>query len=621
MSGPSYVYDIETYCNIFTFSVEAADTDDRWVFEISDRRNDRERLVQFLNYLAHTGARLVGFNNLGFDWPCVDHVIQHPDCTAHDVYQKAMAIITAPDNQRNLHTIWNPWIPQVDLYKIHHFDNNARQTSLKALEFAMKLDSIEDLPFAPGSYLSSEQMDTLIQYNLHDVEATKQFYHLSSEQIRFREELSAKYSRDFMNHNDTKIGKDYMIMELERLAPGTCYVPGTRTPRQTPRESIALADVIFPYVRFEQPEFQRIHAWLQSQVITETKGVFKKAGKRDELIPGKYVPPCVVNGFEFHFGTGGIHGSVSSRTVRSDAEHVILDVDVTSLYPSLGIVNRLYPEHLGERFCDIYADVKRQRVGYPKGTAENAMLKLALNGVYGDSNNPYSVFYDPKYTMSITINGQLLLCMLAEKLMYVPGLEMIQINTDGVTVRLPRENVWLFDEFCQWWQTLTRLDLERVEYRELHLRDVNSYIAVTTSGKVKSKGAYEHKDLAWHKDQSALVIPKAAEAFLLHGTPIREFITIHDDPMDFMMRAKVPRNSRLMLGGRQVQNVTRFYVSHTGGELVKVMPPLAKSPGKEREIGICVGWVVTECNRLAPLFGLNYEYYITEAEKLVRPLQ
>lgn len=44
---------------------------------------------------------------------------------------------------------------------------------------------------------------------------------------------------------------------------------------------------------------------------------------------------------------------------------------------------------------------------YAKGTPENAMLKLALNSVYGDSNNQYSVFYDPMYTMKITVNGQL----------------------------------------------------------------------------------------------------------------------------------------------------------------------------------------------------------------------
>jgi len=52
------------------------------------------------------------------------------------------------------------------------------------------------------------------------------------------------------------------------------------------------------------------------------------------------------------------------------------------------------------------------------------MLKLALNGTFGDSNNIYSVFYDPQFTMAITVNGQLMLCMLAERLMTIPGLAL-----------------------------------------------------------------------------------------------------------------------------------------------------------------------------------------------------
>jgi len=34
--------------------------------------------------------------------------------------------------------------------------------------------------------------------------------------------------------------------------------------------------------------------------------------------------------------------------------------------------------------------------------------------------------------MTITINGQLLLCMLAERLAVIPSLELIQVNTDGI---------------------------------------------------------------------------------------------------------------------------------------------------------------------------------------------
>ena len=86
----------------------------------------------------------------------------------------------------------------------------------------MRADNISDLPFPIGTSLTLDQLPVLRAYNRHDVLQTIQFYHHSTESIRFREELTARYQRDFMNHNDTKIGKDYFVMELE-AAGVQCY--------------------------------------------------------------------------------------------------------------------------------------------------------------------------------------------------------------------------------------------------------------------------------------------------------------------------------------------------------------------------------------------------------------
>ncbi|WP_203229884.1 hypothetical protein, partial [Flavobacterium sp. LMO9] len=73
--------------------------------------------------------------------------------------------------------------------------------------------------------------------------------------------------------------------------------------------------------------------------------------------------------------------------------------------------------HLGVEFCDIYEYLYNLRKSYDKKSAENAMLKLALNGTYGKSNDQYSPFFDSKFTMAITVNGQLSLCMIVEQLL------------------------------------------------------------------------------------------------------------------------------------------------------------------------------------------------------------
>ncbi|UAW58861.1 DNA polymerase [Escherichia phage vB_EcoS_AVIO78A] len=615
----AYVHDIENYPNVFLFGAIHALTETPYIFEISHRRDDRQAFYLFTEYLREHRDEEVGYNNLGYDYPVQHSILNNiMYITNADIYKKGDSIINAGDENRFAHMVWEKdWIvPQLDLYKIHHFDNQAKRTSLKTLEFNMRMENIEDLPFTPGTYLTDSQIDTLRQYLIHDLKATLMFYKHSKKLIDFRRELSAKYGRNFMNHNDTKIGKDYFIMELEKSGI-QCFEPGSRKPRQTHRPSIALNSVIFPYVRFEQPEFNRVLNWLRQQVITETKGVFTDLS-------------ADINGFSFDFGTGGIHGSIESQTIRSTENYVIIDLDVASFYPNLAISNELYPAHLGKQFCTIYKNVYDMRSSYPKGTPENAMLKLALNGVYGDSNNVYSPFYDPAYTMAITINGQLLLCMLAEELLKIPGLSMIQANTDGLTVYVPRVFTEQVEQVRHAWEKLTRLQLEEAIYDVMFIRDVNNYIAVYEGGKkVKRKGAYCHSvDLGWHQNHSMQVVAKAAEAALVHNKDIRDFITSHEDIHDFMLVTKVPRNSKLLWGDKQVQNITRYYVSTDGAPLTKVMPPLAKSlklnpDAPERRMSVCKGWLTTECNDMKRFnrATLNYDFYIKEAEKLVAPLR
>lgn len=615
----AYVHDIENYPNVFLFGAIHALTETPYIFEISHRRDDRQAFYLFTEYLREHRAEEIGYNNLGYDYPVQHSILNNiMYITNADIYKKGDSIINAGDENRFAHMVWEKdWIvPQLDLYKIHHFDNQAKRTSLKTLEFNMRMENIEDLPFTPGTYLTDSQIDTLRQYLIHDLKATLMFYKHSKKLIDFRRELSAKYGRNFMNHNDTKIGKDYFIMELEKSGI-QCFEPGSRKPRQTHRPSIALNSVIFPYVRFEQPEFNRVLNWLRQQVITETKGVFTDLS-------------ADINGFSFDFGTGGIHGSIESQTIRSTENYVIIDLDVASFYPNLAISNELYPAHLGKQFCTIYKNVYDMRSSYPKGTPENAMLKLALNGVYGDSNNVYSPFYDPAYTMAITINGQLLLCMLAEELLKIPGLSMIQANTDGLTVYVPRVFTGQVEQVRHAWEKLTKLQLEEAIYDVMFIRDVNNYIAVYEGGKkVKRKGAYCHSvDLGWHQNHSMQVVAKAAEAALVHNKDIRDFITSHEDIHDFMLVTKVPRNSKLLWGDKQVQNITRYYVSTDGAPLTKVMPPLAKSlklnpDAPERRMSVCKGWLTTECNDMKRFnrATLNYDFYIKEAEKLVAPLR
>lgn len=653
------IYDCETYPNCLLVGFLDTKTEKTLTFEMSSRKNDWDAFKLFVRNCSNGFVRYCGFNNYYFDYPVIHEMLQKfktgtptGEQIAKAAHQKAQLLIQSQKDEKFTQIIWdnNQIVPQVDLFRIHHFDNVARSTSLKVLEFNMRSETVEDLPFDYRKVLSNDEMTILVNYNGHDLSETLKFYHRSKEMIDFREKLSKKYERNFLNHNDTKIGKDYFIMELEK-AGVKCYNfdDGSRAPNQTKRPVIKIRDIIFPYVQFQRPEFNAVLAWLKRQEITQTKGVFTELdedGLRDlaqytnmKTTKGKVKNlNCVVDGFQFDFGTGGIHGSIDSTIIEEDDEWAIIDYDVTSLYPSIAIVNEIYPKHLTKKFCSVYAQLKADRVSYKKGTPENAMLKLALNGVYGDSNNQYSCFYDPQYTMAITINGQLMLCMLAERFMSVEDVKIIQINTDGITIKVRRSQIDKVEAQCKEWMAITKLDLERADYAKMFIRDVNNYVGqyIVKEGekqKIKSKGAYEWESLyrpnhpepasiTWHKNHSAMVVQMAVQAHLIERKDIAEFIRSHKDPFDFMLRVKAPKSSRLMCGDQQIQNTTRYFISTDGEQMTKIMAPLksAKDPTRERPMKVHDGFKSTPMNKMGEVKNINYEWYIEEAYKLIRPL-
>lgn len=623
-----YIYDIEAMLNLFSLTIMSADTGDIWVFEVSERRNDLPQLVEFVYWLRDTRARMVGFNNVGYDYPMLHFILMNYryGLTVENIRAQNDKIIATPFNQRwdNHVAPWDVIVPQVDLYLIHRFDDRTRSTSLKQCEFTMRSDSVEELQLPDGfdTWLTLDQMQQTIDYNMHDVTETFKFYEFTKERIDFRDELTATYGKDFTNFSDAKIGKEFFTMKLEERSPGICFtkMPGQRRiARQTPRESIVLADIIKDYISFKRPEFQRVLEYMKQTTITQTK----EPPELKDLT-------ATVYGLVYHFGAGGIHASVDAQTVESTLDMVILDLDVSSYYPSLGIANHAYPEHLGELFCEVYEELRTERLSHPKGSAPNNMLKLALNGVYGMSNEPYSQFYDPQYTMTITINGQLLLCMLAEMLLPIEDLDIIQVNTDGLTIRLPRKHLTHVRSACAWWQTLTDLTLEEVEYSRMFIRDVSNYIAVDVKGNVKHVGAYKtlsatlgkgKKGRDWNQDHGALIVPKAAEYALLNNCGVDEFIRNHQDPHDFTMCTKLQRTSHLLHGETRIQNTSRYYVSTDGDHLYKMMPPLRhKGQTEFRRMAIKAGFKTHICNKMTDFNRalINFDWYIEEARKLVR---
>lgn len=546
--------DVETYPNIFTICMKPVDHPTGVFFEISERRQDQAALWRYLQ----TIERFVGFNNIGFDWPILQYFLENPGVDHTHLYARAQEIIGSMDRFR--WRVWQPAVPQLDLFLIHHFDNRAKSASLKSVEFARRARSVQDLPFPPGTYLSPAEMDHLIAYNGHDVLETEGLYHDSLEKIRFRESLNEPY---WLNYNDGKIGEAFFVKALNGAGVETHYrddETGRREPHQTERpHGVPLRDVILPYLWFANPTLAGLLDLLKGLTIYETKGTHDW--------------PFQLAGVDCVMGCGGMHGCIPRSFVDGRGDREILDIDVKSFYPQIAIQNLIYPLHLGPIFCQIYAQLYDRRMAEQPGSSNYAALKLALNVPFGKSNSDYGPFKDMAYFLAITINGQLLILSLAERLLSVPTLELVQLNTDGVTVTYPRELAGqvraIFDE----WSAATRMPLETKIYSRMWVRDVNNYIAEEAgTGKLKNKGAYLYKR-ELHQDHSMLVVRKAAEAAMVRGVDLEDFIRNHPDPMDFMMRVKPGAGSYILLDdGTQLRGLVRYYLSPRGRSAVKKMP-------------------------------------------------
>lgn len=656
MSTKYFTYDLETLVNFFSFTGKFLGDDRIYSFEISPRKTQRGELLSFLSYLQNLGPDLfmVGYNNLGFDYPLIHQLLNNPYTFDENMaYQLCQQIINSQQGYGNNYSQQIPLrdrlIPQLDVMKINHFDNANKRTSLKALEFAMRLSNIEDIPVKLGVPLTYEQMDQVLKYNAWDVHATETFLVKCMKHVEIRQELlrDGILTGDVMNFSDVKIGTEYLI---KRIGRAKCFT--ANKPRQTFRESVAFKDVILPKISFRTEPFQEVLEWFNKQIVY-TKSEDPKPKLEVELA-----------GLTFDFGVGGVHASVHSRKYVSNETHVIKDIDVSGMYVAVGIANNFAPEHLGQEFRDAYKQLQTDRARHKKGSTMNLILKLAGNGVFGNSDSPFSCFYDPKYPKAVTINGQLQLLQLVEVLSLIPGLSIIQVNTDGVTSYVPREVGYLFDIWKKTWESDTALKLEEVEYKKMWIRDVNNYLAIDDKSNIKAKGAYwfprSHEDYwggsgsQWNKDFSAMVVQKVTEETLINDWNPEALVRLMTDPFDFMIRYKVPAGATVFIGDKEMNKTIRYYVSKSGQVMKKIATPKGelgaykrknglldsefkkiaeqvpagtwddrihtknKSKYEEVETKIESGRLVKECNN-AEKFNfedVDWEYYIEEVKKL-----
>lgn len=630
------VYDLESLSNLFTYTGYVPKEDKWYQFVICGWRNDAKELYE---HLTRGDFVLVGFNNLAYDYPLLHHFLRHwkedyeylpGDDLAVRLYGKSQYLVSEMFTE-----VKKPLIPQIDLFKIWHYNNKARMQNLKGLEIFMRMENVEEMPIYHGDWCKEGDEISVLGYNKNDVLATYKFLlvtmgrtdyplYKGKNKLQLRNDLNKKFHVNVTNMGDVPMGEELMLQLYSREAGVNPYF--LKKSGGTPRDLICLNECIPYWCSLKTKEFTKFLNQIKQTCIKGEKGEFQFS--------------VIYHNAKFDFGLGGTHQSIESGVYNSDDYWIIFDMDISSLYPSIADSLQLYPEHLGIQFMQQYSGFIKKRIAEkhkPKDERDNVLIegyKLVLNGCYGKSNEEKSFLYDPMYTFKTTIAGQLFISMWVERMVeVVPDIVFLQTNTDGITVKIPRSKLDDIRKVNEQLTKETKLVIEEAFYSKMCIRDVNNYIAVYEDSTrenehIKLKGDFEiYKE--FHKDPSMLIVPLAVKEYFVYGVPIEKTIKEHRDIFDFCLQLKTNSKStpffRHLVDGKLVDDelhrMTRYYISNdkkNAGVLLK------RFVEDGRITGVNVGYSVIIFNKYVEKnwedYKLDYNFYITEAHKLINPL-
>ena len=643
-----YVYDIEVFQNIFHCSVKNTETNDIYEFEISERKNQLRELVKFFkqvdkyitwgdyyttNINIPTNIIFCGYNNLHYDNPIINYIIEYEDklmqyniptiCSSIFNLSKTITASSEDNIDAWKHWKYQIWFDTFDILTMLY--SNKLRVGLKEIQVTMQYPNVQEFVCDWTKPLPLEDFDSMIDYNINDIESTSELLNRCKKDVDLRIAIEDEYGVRVLSKDGVNIGMKILTQKyLEKTGLTWWDIKDLRSPMSV----IPLKDVILPFIKYDSPILQRVLDDMKNQIVS----------------PGRkgYENKFVFNNLRYSVGVGGIHSVNSPEIIIPRDDEMLIDIDVASLYPSMLIEYEFYPKHLGKEFLEVYKQIKDERIEakHNGDKVKNETLKLALNGLSGNLQNEHNFCYSPFAVMQIRINGQLLLLMLAEKLTQI-GCRIVQANTDGLFVLLKKDVYSKVNSICREWEQLTKLTLEEDRFKAMYQYAINDYFAITEDNKVKEKGMFITA-VKLGKGLTPKIIPKAIISFFKDGIPVEDTIKNCTDIRDFLMSEKTGKQWHVEYMNEEQQRTNRFYAStnggylwkwkdtgHKEGEIITYTEPYVgehkyKASARQYQ-NMLTASGVTLLNKFddKPIEErkINYRYYIMEAYKIIRDLK
>lgn len=501
-------------------------------------QNDKEGLEAFMK----TGPVLAGFNNKHYDNYILKHILAGYDNS--EIFNLNHWIISGNNGwDYPLSAAWKGI--KFDFYDL--MDDCQDGFSLKGFEAHYGMDITEStVSFDIDHHMNESEWQEMIHYCKADVMATDLLDDLRQDYLKTKIFLGAARGLDPVS-SMAKTNAQMTAVYLQAEKPNK--------PWTDERQYVAPKNLLMQYI----PE-EVIHFFndMYDMSISDDDYFHRKL----EISIGK----CPVT-----IAFGGIHGAIPNCMMDANDNLTIRNKDVASYYPNMmrvmGYMSRNIPSP------DIYTQtivdrVKAKRAG--DKTTSNC-LKLVLNTTYGATKNAYNALYDPLMARSVCITGQLYLIELANHCYKeIPGLQIVQLNTDGIMVAFDPQHESLWQEITKEWETRTGFELEEDMIKGIRQKDVNNYVEIPTQGSAKIKGGMLVRGIpaagAFSINNNATIVAKALKDYLADGIPVEDTIRKCDDLKQFQIISKVSSKygkSYHEVSGQlvEVQKVNRVYAT------------------------------------------------------------
>lgn len=495
-----YIYDIEVFKkdNLFVFR-------DYFTKEWTVIHNDLDALRKF--YLANRDSLFVGYNSHSYDSNVMRAYLQ-----GKNPFHVSKAIIESDDRALAYKMFDTKKTPLfgMDLYQ----DN--RGFSLKEHSAFMGINIKEtDVDFDLDRELTEEEQVLNELYCKNDVLATEKRFEQNIGMLVAKAAIALYFGLDKMALSMTNANLTAELLGAEK--------------------TLDRGDELDKY---ELPEgFEIESETIRKAFMTNEFEANDKGHASISLdVPRRDVTEVL--------GVGGIHGAKESF-IHVGNFHAR---DVGSLYPNTMVLfnylSRNIPEdkrHIYQMLLDERMEAKYSNKEFTEIKGVKIPTKLLINGYklplntkYGAMGAEFNKLYDPRMRLLVCITGQMAMWDLLEKI--EDHATIIQSNTDAhYYIPFSEEDEKAIDDIADDWMKRTGYTLDDDPFKAIFQKDVNNYLAVTSDGKVKFKGAI---GLTNGLKVSKAIVSNAFINYVVGGKDYREFINECDELRQFQMVTK-----------------------------------------------------------------------------------